>query len=43
MKWTICQEDLPVLVRDALVSGNVQANPRLADKTEIETIYHCLI
>ncbi|WP_301091032.1 iron-containing alcohol dehydrogenase family protein [Faecalibaculum rodentium] len=43
MKWEIREEDLPVLVRDGLMSGNVQANPRLAEEKDAEDIYKTLI
>lgn len=43
MKWEIREEDLPVLVRDGLMSGNVQANPRLAEEKDAENIYKTLI
>lgn len=43
MKWEISEEDLPVLIRDTLTLGNVQANPRSASPKDIKTIYNLLI
>ncbi|WP_294731675.1 iron-containing alcohol dehydrogenase family protein [uncultured Faecalibaculum sp.] len=43
MKWKISEADLPVLIRDTMISGNVQANPREASADDVNSIYNVLI
>lgn len=43
LKAEVLEEDIPAMCRDALTSGNIQANPRPAQAEDIAAIYRLLV